>query len=198
MTDLSKYVESVLSGLLAGGASAATTVLAFAKDIKNRLTTIETKLGSSEEPRTGLFQSVWTTEEGFRRFKRTVESWDEDPPEWAKRLISRHRSTSTLSVDHLLEIENRIDQKIRTFQDRLKGYEDTLEDIGARVRKHADEDRPEAIRMVSRDDYEKDSRAKAEELVKIRESLATANGLLRGVMAAMGYIDDKPKDPRTR
>jgi chromosome segregation ATPase len=197
MADLPKIIETVVSGLLAGGASAGTTLLAFSRDIKKRLTELESKLGSSEDPKTGLFHSVWVVEEGFKRLKRDVENWEDDPPEWAKRLVSRTRTNSAMGLDHMLEVEQRLDQKIRTFNDRIKGYEDELEEVAKRVKTLEADEQPNVGKVVTRDEYEKDSKSKAEELLKIRESLATANGLLRGVMAAMGYLDDK-KDPRTR
>lgn len=199
MADLAKIFETLVSGipgLLAGGASAATTLLAYARDIKKRLTDLETKVGSNEEPRTGLSQTVWAVEESLKRLKRDIENWEDDPPEWAKRLLSRNRSTSQMGLDHMLEVEQRLDQKIRTFNDRIKGYEDELEEVARRVKTLEADEQPHG-KLVTRDEYEKDSKTKTEELLKIRESLATANGLLRGVMAAMGYLDDK-KDPRTR
>ena len=106
-----------------------------------------------------------------------------------------------MGVDHMLEVEQRLDQKIRTFNDRIKGYQDELEEVSGRLKKieHAieEDEKPDSGKLITRSEYEKDSRSKAEELLRIRESLATANGLLRGVMAAMGYLDEK-KDPRTR
>ena len=204
MADLAKIVETLVSGipgLLAGAGSAATTLLAFARDLKKRLTDLETKVGASEEPRTGLHQSVWAMDEILKRLRRDVANWEDDPPEWAKRLVSKSRSSSTMGLDHMLEVEQRIDQKIRTFNDRIKGYQDELEEVYGRVKKIEnaieEDERPDSGKLITRAEYEKDSRAKAEELLKIRESLATANGLLRGVMAAMGYLDEK-KDPRTR
>ena len=46
---------------------------------------------------------------------------------------------------------------------------------------------------IYRVEYEKDGRQRSEELSSIREQLATVNGLLRGIMAAMGYIDPTNK-----
>jgi len=204
MADLAKIVETLISGipgLLAGGATAATTLLAFARDLKKRLTDIETRLGSNEEPRTGFSQTLWAADEGLKRLRRDLAAWEDDPPEWAKRLVSKSRSSSTMGVDHMLEVEQRLDQKIRTFNDRIKGYQDELEEVSGRLKKieHAieEDEKPDSGKLITRSEYEKDSRSKAEELLRIRESLATANGLLRGVMAAMGYLDEK-KDPRTR
>lgn len=197
MADLTKIIETVVSGVLAGGASAGTTLFAFARDIKKRLTDLEAKIGSSEDPKTGLYHSLWAVEEMLKRLKRDVENWDDDPPEWAKRLVSRTRSSSAMGLDHMLEVEQRLDQKIRTFNDRIKGYEDELEEVIRRVRTLEEDEAPNIGKLLTREEYEKDSRAKAEEVLKVRESLATANGLLRGVMAAMGYLDEK-KDPRTR
>lgn len=205
MADLAKIVETLvgaLPGLAAGGASAVTTLLTFARDMKKRLTDLEVKLGLNEEPRTGLYQSVWVIEESLKRLKRELEGWNDEPPDWAKRMVSKNRSSSQMGLDHMLEVEQRIDQKIQTFNTRIKGYQDELEAVASRLKKleqGLEEDEcPDSGKLITRVEYERDSQHKAEDLLLIRESLATANGLLRGVMAAMGYLDDKPKDPRTR
>jgi len=203
MADLSKYIESILTGLLAGGASGLSSVMAYARDIKKRLGDLEAKIGQNEEPRTGLFFSVWTVDESLKRVRREFESWEDDPPEWAKRLVSRARSNSSMSIDHLTEVETRIDNKIRTFNERVKEYENEVSVLVGRLKKIEtvldNENAPDSDKLLSRVEYERDSRVKAEELLKIRESLAQTNGLLRGVMAALGYLDpDGKKDPRGR
>lgn len=193
MADISKYIEPIVSGILAGGASGVSSVLAFAKDLKKRLTELETKLGQSEEPKTGIFLALWTVEESLKRLKRQIEGWEDDPPEWAKRLVSRSRSNSTMSLDQIVEVENRIDGKIRTFNERIKTYQDNIENLASRLRKLEaaleEDEKPDSGKLITRAEYERDSKVRTEELLKIRESLASANGLLRGVMAAFGYLD---------
>lgn len=206
MADLAKIVETLvgaLPGLAAGGASAITTLLTFARDMKKRLTDLETKLGSAEEPKTGLFHTVWVVEESLKRLKRDVENWEDDPPEWAKRLASRNRSNSSMSLDHLVEVENRIDGKIRTFNERIKGYQDEVDNLTARLKKLEavleDDEKPDSGKLITRSEYERDTKSRAEELMKVRESLASATGLLRGVMAALGYLETgEKKEPKGR
>lgn len=178
-------------------------MLAFARDLKKRVAELEAKLGHGEEPKTGIFLALWTVEESLKRLKREVESWEDDPPEWAKRLVSRSRSNSSMSLDHLVEVENRIDGKIRTFNERIKTYQDEIDALAGRLRKLEsaleDDEKPDSGKIITRAEYERDSKARAEELLKIRESLASANGLLRGVMAAFGYLDPaEKKEPKGR
>ncbi len=204
MADLSKLIEPIVSGLLAGATTGVSSVMAFARDMKKRLTDLEVKLGQNEEPRTGIYLALWTVDESLRRLRREVESWEDDPPEWAKRLVNRSRTNSSMSLDHLVEVENRIDGKIRTFNERIKAYQDEIDDLGSRLKKLEgaleDDEKPDSGKLITRAEYERDSRAKAEELLKIRESLASANGLLRGVMAAFSYLDtpEKKENPRGR
>lgn len=198
MADLSAIVETIVSGLAGGAASGATSILAWAKDIRKRLTTLEEKVGSNTDPKTGLHQSVVLLEELLKRLKRDIEGWEDDPPEWAKRLVSRTRATSSMGLDHLLEVETRLDQKIRTFNERVKSVEEELDDALTKL-KRIEADFADFERLLTREEYERDAKAKSEEILRIRESLATANGLLRGVMAAMGIVDEPKKDPaRTR
>lgn len=198
MADLSAIVETIVSGLAGGAASGATSILAWARDIRKRLATLEEKVGSSTDPKTGLHQSVVLLEELLKRLKRDIEGWEDDPPEWAKRLVSRTRATSSMGLDHLLEVETRLDQKIRTFNERVKSVEEELDDATTKL-KRIEADFADFNRLLTREEYERDAKAKSEEILRIRESLATANGLLRGVMAAMGIVDEPKKDPaRTR
>jgi chromosome segregation ATPase len=194
--DLTTIVQTVVSGVAAGAASGATSILAWARDIRKRLGVLEEKVGSSEEPKTGLHQTVWAAEETLKRLSRKIESWEDDPPDWAKRLISRSRTSSTMGLEHLTEVEGRVDQKIRTFNERVKGVEEELNETISRLRK-VEQELGGFENAVSREEYERDARAKAADLHRIRENLAAANGMLRGVMAAMGIADEK-KDPRTR
>lgn len=197
MADLSKYIEPIVSGLLAGGGAGISSVLAFAKDLKKRVGELEVKLGQTEEPRTGLYLTLWTVEETLKRLKREVDSWEDDPPEWAKRLVSRSRSNSSMSLDHLVEVESRIDGKIRAFNERIKGYQDDIDKLGDRIKKLEasleDDEKPDSGKLITRMEYERDAKQRAEELIKIRESLASASGLLRGVLATMGYLDPSSK-----
>lgn len=197
MPDFPKLVESVVSGLLAGGASGASTLWAWGADLKKRLIDVEAKVGQSEDPKTGLFHHVWSVEETLKRFKREVEGWEEDPPDWAKRMTSKVGSKSSQSLEQVVEVERRIDQKIRAFSDKLKDFEEALADAKVRLKRMendlAEDETPDSGKLITRDEYERDSKIKAEELGKIRESLASTNGLLRGVLAAMGYLDEKKR-----
>ena len=49
---------------------------------------------------------------------------------------------------------------------------------------------------IKRAEFEAEGRKRSEELGKIREQLATVNGLLRGVMSALGYLDPPANSPK--
>lgn len=200
MADVSKIIESVVGGLLTGGMSAATTFLTVFKDIKKRVTSLEERLGTAD-PKTGVYLALSFVEDGTKQLRRKVDGWEDDPPDWAKRLLARSRSTSSNDLSGQIAFEERVDRNMKEYRDRLKRVEDDIEAKIERIEREV-EKRMSAkgtSHGVTREEYVKDSQTRAEEVIKIREQLATANGLLRGVMSALGYIDtDKPKSPGGR
>lgn len=170
--------ETILSGVLSGGASASTAFLAVFRDIKKRLKAIEEKLGKDEEPKTGLFLVVERMDETLKRIRRDIDGWAEDPPEWLVRMVNRVARSSSVNLEHHHELETLVEQRFKTNAANIR----RLEEIIDRLEKSFED-------FISRAEFEHDARERSEELAKIREQLATANGLLRGVMSALGYID---------
>jgi hypothetical protein len=172
------WITSVVAGLLTGGTSAGTTFLAVFRDIKKKIGDLETAVGSDKtDPKTGLFFSVALLLEQVRKIRREIDEWEDYPPEWAQR-AARRSSVNTEAQD---ELERRIEQKLAVFSRRLNQIENDLTNIEAR--------------FVSRDLYDDDSRRRASEIEKIRDSLATASSWQRGILAALGYIDENTGAP---
>ncbi len=204
LSEISKLLAPLVSAVLAGGASGASALVALGQDLKKRITELEAKTNEARDDRKAMGERVEQVEDLLRRLRREIENWAEDPPDWAKRMLSRTRTASSMSLDHLMEVETRVDQKILTFNRTVKSYEDQVDDAFERIKQL--EATIETLakvelnhkQLLSRDEYEKDSLAKAEELNKIRENISTANSLLRGVMAALGYLNEEPTDRRPR
>jgi hypothetical protein len=185
MSDMAEVVKSVVSGVLTGGASVVTTVFAVFRDFRVRLKAVEDKIGTDTEPRSGIYLLIWGVGDEIRRVKREIQSWEDDAPDWAKRLMRSRNSTIDLNAH--LDFESRVETRLRQFQETLRRFESDLESAEA----------PDS-KLLTRKEYLDDSKERGNELLKIRQELATVNGLLRGVMAAMGYLDTDKKDPRTR
>jgi hypothetical protein len=167
---MSDIVIQVISSVLSGGASAATTFAAVFREIQRRLTHIENKIGSQEDPKTGLFLVTERHDETLRKLKREVESWPDDPPAWLLRLIRKTMASNSATFESA-DIE-KIEQRLRTrLEKRIEDLEQELE------------------LYVRRGDYDKDLLIRSKELSAIREQTASSNGLLRGIMSALGYID---------
>jgi hypothetical protein len=185
-------IETIVSGALTGGAGAATTLLAFFRDVRKRLETIEKLVGSpgsSVEPKTGIHfvlsqfdETIKRLDEVVRKLRRDVDGWEDDPPEWAVRLVNR-RATASFTSETMQE---EIAQKFRLMERRLTQIEGDLD----RVLKESSE-----TNYVERSLYDIDSRKRNEELRKIQDNLNTANGFLRGVMTALGYLDEGSSPP---
>ncbi len=180
-------IQTIISGVISGGASAGTAFAAVFRDIKKRIKALEEKLGedgADGDPKTGLFLVVERLDEIARKVKKEMDSWEEDPPEWLLRLVNRAARSSSVNLEHHSELERLVEQRFRTNRESIQRLEQHLRDGQQKF-----ED------FIGRGEYEKDARQRSEELSSIREQLATANGLLRGIMTAMGYIDPTKKRP---
>ncbi len=165
MSDTSEIIKNVVTGLLAGGASAGTTFFATQGNLRRRLEAVETQLGTSTDPKTGIFLAISNIEELVRRLRKDLDDFEDSPPAWVTRLMSRSRTQSGMN----LEIVETLEDKIRTNAERVKRFEDTAD-----------------ARFISRTEYDNDDRERAKEVAKLREELLTTNGLLRGVVAMLG------------
>jgi hypothetical protein len=178
-------LQSIITSVVSGGGSAGAAFAAVFRDIKKRLKALEDKVGNDgadQEPKTGLYLVVERLDEIARKVKKELDSWEEDPPEWLLRLVNRAARSSSVNLEHQGELERMIEGRFRTNRDNIQRLEEKLEALENRL-----DD------FIGRADYEKDARLRGEELSRLREQLATANGLLKGIMTAMGYIDPTKK-----
>ena len=180
-------LQTIISGVVSGAGTAGTAFAAVFRDIKKRLKALEEKVGedgADGDPKTGLYLVVERLDEIARKVKKEIDSWEEDPPEWLLRLINRAARSSSVNLEHYGEMERLIEQRFKTNRDNIARLDEQIESIRKQLNDY-----------VGRADYEHDARQRSEELGSIREQLATANGLLRGIMTAMGYIDPTKKRP---
>jgi hypothetical protein len=188
-----EVITQVIAGILTGGAGAATSMLGVFRKTKARLNALEEALGKEEPVKTGLFLTIYALEETVKKIKREFESWEDDPPKWAERLLSRHRTTSSSDLSTQVQFEETITRNVRSFNERLS----RVEDEQARKIQRLEQDVERARSMtpsgknVTREEYLIDSRLRAEEMTKMREQIATVNGLLRGLGSALGIVDVK-------
>ena len=188
-------LQEVITGILTGGAGALTSLLGGFRTLQKKLADLEEAVGKTEPNKSGLHLAVYLVEDAMKRLRRDIESWEDQPPRWAERLIARARGGSSNDLTAQLQFEERIAATLRSYNDRLGRVQDEQEALLRRL---------EAITVpddcLSRDEYLQDSRQRAEDMIRVREQIATANGLLRGVMSAMGMLDpersERPKPPR--
>lgn len=184
MSDWTKIAEALASGLLTGGASALATLFATFRDLRNRLTALEERLGAPQvntTPSTGLFHRVDILDAAFTKLKKEIDSWEDDPPGWVTRMVARAGRSTSVNMEVQQEFEERIVNRLRSFQERMDRWDD-------RARESWTDDR-----YISRQEYDADVQQRTKEMMLLRENLASVNGLLRGVMTVMGVID-KPED----
>jgi len=189
MSDWIKIAEAVASGLLTGGASSLATVLATFRDIRKRITAIEEHVGQpavNTTPATGLFHRVDILDVVISRLQKEIASWEDDPPGWVTRLVARAGRGTSVNMEVQQEFEERIVNRLRSFQERMDRWDD-------RARDSWTDDK-----YINRVDYESDAKLRTAESMQLRENLATVNGLLRGVMTAMGVIDKSDDNPPSR
>jgi chromosome segregation ATPase len=174
MSDGTDILRTVVGGLITGGTSAATTFLTVFRSIKQRVGDLETKVGSSSDPKTGLYLAVSTLEDSLRRLKRDIDEWEDHPPDWAKRLVQRAKVNASSDLNTVVDIESRVDTRLRSFHERLTSIE-------------SDQGQTTAM---TREEYLEDSARRAREMGEIREEVAAVNGLLKGVLVALGKDPD--------
>jgi hypothetical protein len=173
---------TLATALATGGAGALTTSLAFFRDIKKRLKELEEKVGTDTEPRTGLHLLARQAGDIARGVQRKIEGWEDNPPEWAVRLVNRSRTSTLTGVER--EIEDRLDGKLRDVVRRLRDVENGVDQV-----ERSSQVDIIPTEFVRRDEYQKDSKERSEEVQALRRELAAANGMLRGVLASMGVLD---------
>jgi len=185
MADTASIIQSLVSGVLTGGASAGTAIFAFFKDVKKRLSELESKVGTDKsDPKTGLYYTLDLMNDSIRRIRREIDSWQDDPPDWAVRAARR----SSVSIEHQHEMEQRIEQRLRAFANTLKRLEEDLD----RREEAMERSQPGVKTFITRAEYEEDSHRRAAEVSKIKDNLSSSNVWLRGVLTALGYIDSEP------
>jgi hypothetical protein len=194
---LDLLTTQIVSGILTGGAGAVTSLLGGFRNLKSKVTALEDAVGRAADPRSGLYQALWTVEDSLKKLRRDIDSWEDAPPNWATRLLSRARGGSSSDLTSQLQFEEHINQSLRTFNERLSRFQDETEEALRRLEQQGGVV-PSDTEFVSKEEYTQDSRMRAEEMARVRENIATANGLLRGVMASIGMIDpeQRPKPPR--
>jgi hypothetical protein len=180
MADGTELARTIVSGLLSGGATAATTFLTVFRSTKSRLASLEERVGSPIEPRSGLFLAIGNVEDALRRLKRTIDDWDDHPPDWAKRLVNRSHAATATDLSALIDLEGRIDDRLRKMNARILALEST----------------PAQANALTREEYLEDSARRAREIGEIREEAAAINGLLRGILVALGTDPDNPRGAR--
>lgn len=188
-------LQEVITGILTGGAGALTSLLGGFRTLQKKLADLEEAVGKTEPNKSGLHLAVSLIEESMKRLRRDIESWEDQPPRWAERLIARARGGSQSDLTSQIQFEERVATTLRSYNDRLGRVQDDLAEV---LQQMKDIKLPDDY--LSRDEYLSDSRQRAEDMIRVREQIATANGLLRGVMSAMGMIDpersERPKPPR--
>jgi len=180
MSDWTKIVESLASGLLTGGATALATVFATFRDIRNRLAILEERLGSpphNTAPATGLFHTVWILDTTLARLRKEIDSWEDDPPAWLTRLVARAGRSGSVNMEIQQEYEERLNSRLRSFQERIDRMDDRL--------------REEPRAGISRAEVDAEQKRILEEVAMLRDAQAATNMLLRGVLTAMDIIDNK-------
>ena len=188
MFDPQILIETIISGIVSGGGSAFTAFAAVFHDIKKRLKALEDSIGNDgtdDKPKTGLYSVVDRLNENTHKIKREIESWQEDPPEWLLRQVNRAARTSSVNIESHAEMERILEQRFRTISMNIQRLEERIE-VNQKL-----------SNCVIQVEYERDNLKRAQEMASFKEQLATVNGLLRGIMVAMGYIDP-PAESKSR
>ncbi len=171
-------VETILSGVLTGGATAASTIYGFFRSTKERLDKLESALGKSE-PRSGFFLAIQALNEGLGKIQTHMEDMNlrvKRLEEWGTVGVIR----TPMPFDPHAQGDS--EARWRDIQRRMGDLEDNVKRLERRV-------------DGWNTDIAKVDERRSQELGRVREEMASVNGLLRGLMAALDY-EDRPGPPR--
>lgn len=190
--DLTSLLQSLVPGLLTGGSAAGTTFIGVFKNIRDRILKLEKALGDPDsEPPTGFYYSIDMLTKSVRSLRNEIDSWRDSPPDWLVRMVTR-AARGSMTNEHMVDFEQRFESRLNGFKSSLQRLEEDLDRRERRLEEEIGKSSPEFQGIVMREEYDRDSVQRADELRKIRESLKATNSFLRGIMAAMGYVDPEP------
>jgi len=201
MTDWSKFLENLLPGIITGAGSAVTTVYTFVQGLRKQVTELEVKVAALDtalkalDGRVGVYDPVSGSRSGLFKglsdLSGTVVTIDARVGHFDSNTGARTGMLGVLdALSDKLEreanqaqrgsidtqaIEERIERRVQVRLDLLERRLAELTEI--------------VNQCVTYENYEVTSQRRAEELVKIRESVASLAGMLSVVK---GYLDPTP------
>ena len=200
MTDWTEIIGSLTTGLLSGGATALTTLMGVFRDLRKRIRILEEFVGHPDSlgnlP-TGLHLRVYNIvrrlteiEDLLRKMQKDLEDLEDEPPDWVVSMVNRARTASSTNMELQQDFENRIEGRLRSLRDR---FTREIEDLQRELQDIREDFRNLDNVYLQKDVYTKDSQRRSVEISRIKENLASVNGLMRGILAAMGIIDSDKK-----
>lgn len=161
-------VETVVSGVLTGGATAATTIWGFFRTTKERLEKLESLVGKPD-PKSGMLLAVQLLQDALARLQEQFEKLEE-------RVKRQDEWGAVGSVRTPMPFQSPFvdDGRQREILRRLTDLEDEMKRLDRRIEGWSS-------------DLEEMDEKRSSGISKLREELASVNGLLRGLMAAMDF-----------
>lgn len=153
-------LETVVPAVVSGGGTAVSAFAAFFRETKKRVEKLEERLGSIET-KAGLVYSIHLVEIAIQDLKERIEAQPKESPRW--------RMPSFSGVD--------VEDRLRTFESRLKDVEGAVEKLERATRK-----------FISEEDFEDADRQRASEIAGIKNTLSEVRGLLQGLQSALGLL----------
>lgn len=175
-------LENVVSGVLTGGATAVTAIVSFFKDTKKRVTDLEAR-GNSWDNRLNILTGKIGSLETNSGMVQQIAQLKTDFDDWKNWLMQNYtaglppmrasmptpRQSFVVNLD---QIEND-DYRLTRIEKTLKDLRDRIDELETSVR-----DQEKALKESDGD--------RSEQIHKIREEIASVNGLMRGLATAMG------------
>lgn len=175
-------LENVVSGVLTGGATAVTAIVSFFRDTKKRVTDLEAR-GNAWDNRLNLLTGKFSPLEVGPGIVQQVSQLKIDFDDWKSWLMQNYtaglppmrasmptpRQSFVVNLD---QIENE-DYRLTKIERTLKELRDRLDEMESSVH-----DQEKALR-------ESDGE-RSDQIHKIREEIASVNGVMRGLATAMG------------
>jgi len=159
-----KFLETIIPAILTGGGSAIGSSLAFLKDIRSRLDSLEKKVGSKDHAN-GISHEILLLQGQVKELTSKVDSL-------TARLDSQNQRPPSLSDFDPRSSSAHLGGSVNT---RLSELTDSVDAIKRKIQ-----------HFVLDDDFESADRVRGNQYEELRSSVATLKGLLEGLREGLG------------
>jgi hypothetical protein len=174
---MDNIVQSIVSGLLAGGSVASTAVIGLSRNTFERIKKLETIVGQDGDPPTGLYLMVHGINEKIKGIKYELSLFSDDhPPEYLIRTVKRIISSNSLNLEQRNELENLLDHRLKSYTNSIRRLEEKIDALDEKI---------ESLDCEKCCHHDPSDNNDQSELAIIKDQLTVFNSALNSIITAL-------------